>query len=341
MALTTANFQKSIATGTWKPNIYLTNLAMAQFQSPDMFVATKLFPVVPVQLASSFYYKFSKADLARDDMQRKPMFGHVAPTTLGQTDETYNCKVDQIIIGIDQLSAENYTRTGAPGVADPRQAKVRAATEKVNIHLDTMFANSFFKKGVWTNECEGVASSPTDGQFIQFSNDSSDPVQFIDEQKTKIIREGRRIPNKLALGVDTFTALKHNPSILDRIKYSGSTANPATVNENVLAQLFGVDQVVVLYSTYNKAGVGEEEQMDFACDPKGALLCYAPDTPMIDEPSAGYTFAWDVLGGGNYIAMTQYEGYKADHAEFIEGIMAYDMKKTGDDLAVYFDKAVA
>lgn len=331
--------QAAIAKG-WKPNNYLTNLSMAYFANPADFVATKIFPICPVAQSSSYYYTFSKADLARDNVSRKPAFGKVQPAIMGQTDDTYKCEVDQIIVGIDQIGALDYQRSGAPGVADPRRAKVRFASEQMLLHQDVLFAKNFFKAGVWANEWEGVASSPSGKQFLKFSDANFDPVHFFDERKKDIKLSGRRTPNKLALGVEAYNALRNHGDIIERVKYMGSTANPAIVNTNVLAQLFGLDEVVVLESTYNAAGLGQAEDMEFICDPKGALLCYTTDAPAIDEPSAGYIFTWDMLGNGQHVAFDQYEGEKGTHSEFIEGLMSSDMKKTSDDLAIYFKTCV-
>lgn len=336
---TTASIQNQIAKG-WKPNNYLTNLSMAYFANPADFVATKIFPICPVPQSSSYFYTFSKADLARDNVSRKPAFGKVQPAVMGQTDDTYKCEVDQIIVGIDQIGALDYQRSHAPGVADPRRAKVRFASEQMLMHQDVLFASSFFKSGVWANEYAGVDASPTGKQFLKFTDGNFDPVHFFDERKREIKLSGRRTPNKLALGIDAFNALKVHGDIVERVKYTGSTANPATVNESVLAQLFGVDEVVVLQSTYNAAGLGQTEDMEFICDPKGALLCYTTSAPAIDEPSAGYIFTWDMLGNGQFVAFDQFEGEGGTHSEFIEGIMASDMKKTSDDLAIYFKDCV-
>ena len=71
------------------------------------------------------------ADLARDNVARKPAFGKVQPALMGQTDSTYKCEVDQVIVGVDQIDALNYQRSRAPGVADPRRAKAVSYT-----HLD-------------------------------------------------------------------------------------------------------------------------------------------------------------------------------------------------------------
>lgn len=65
-----------------------------------------------------------------------------------------------------------------------------------------------------------------------------------------------RMPNRLGLGINVFNALKVHPGILERVKYGGSTANPASVTENVLAQLFGVEKIVRLFLRCN-SGMAE------------------------------------------------------------------------------------
>ena len=47
-----------------------------------------------------------------------------------------------------------------------------------------------------------------------------------------------------------------------------------------------------------------------------------------------------MLGNGQHVAFDQYEGEKGTHSEFIEGLMSSDMKKTCDDLAIYFKDCV-
>lgn len=339
--LTPASISNQIAKGAFKPNIYLTNMSMAYFQAMDKYVAKEVFPMLPVQLSTAAYYKFNKGDLARDNVQRKPQFGKVAPAIMGHTDDSYSCYVDQVIVGIDQIANLNFQRSKAPGVIDPRRAKAKFIAEQMNIHMDIMFANSFFRTGAWNNEWTGGTSHDSKAKtFIKFNDDNCDPIALFDELMTLIKQQGRRTPNKLALGINAFNALKSNPAIVERVKYSGSTPNPATVNENVLAQLFGIKKVVVFESTYNNAGLGEEDNMQFICDPDDALLVYATDTPAIDEATAGYIFTWDMLGDGNFMPTLQYDGEGGTHAEFMEGLMATDMKKTADDLAIYLHKCV-
>ena len=100
------------------------------------------------------------------------------------------------------------------------------------------------------------------------------------------------------------------------------------------------EQITAAYELWQKAAAGEEADMQFICDSKSALMCYATPTPQIDEPSAGYIFTWDMLGNGSYTAVDQYEGENGTHSEFIEGLMSTDMRKTADDLATFFSAVV-
>lgn len=339
MSVTNQSIQAQIAKG-WKPNNYLTNLSVAHFQPDDWFVSPFVFPIVPVQLSTSYYYKFSKADLARDNVQRKPQFGKAQPMIFGSEEALYKCEVDQIIVGIDQIGTLDYQRAGTPGISDPRRAKVRLATEQMKLHMDRVFAEGYFKTGIWTNEYTGVTgAAPAGKQFYKFDDANFDAVHFFGNLRTEMKRNGRRNPNTLALGVEAYEGLKRNPEILERVKYSGSTANPATINQNVLAQLLEIERVVVLNSTYNAGGLGEED-MQFICDSKGALLCYAAPNPAIDEASAGYTFAWDMLGNGQYLTFDQYEGEKGTHTEYVEGLMSYTPEKVCDELGYFLTECV-
>ena len=333
-ALNPKKLEARIAKGR-KPSRYLSNMSLAAFADMTQYVATSIFPICPVDLSTGFYYVFERGDLVRDYMERKPKLGKVTPVQVGHSDETYICKVDQVITGIDEIEAVNYERSRVPASIDPRRTKARFIATQVHLHLEVLFARMFFQPGVWSNEFAGVASSPGASQFIKFSDSNSDPIKFFDARKRQIMLEGGRIPNKLLLGYDTFNGLKEHPDLIERVKYTGTTANPAQVNEKVLAELFGFEQVKVMNAAYNSAEEGQPANMEFICDPKGALLTYTTPAPRVDEPSAGYIFAWDPFGNGQWIFTDQFDGEGGTHSEYMEGLVAYDMKKTCEDLAVY------
>lgn len=334
-----AGIMVDIAKG-WKPNMYLTNVSIAAFQEPDYYVAPNIFPVCPVSLSAGQYYIFNKAELAKDQVSRKPAFGKVSPAVFSHAEDTYSCKVDQIIIGIDDIAALNYQRTNALASIDPRRAKAKLTSEQMKLHLDRIFAHSFFNKNVWKNVKTGKDATPGTNEFAYFSDANTDIIGLFDDYKRDILLNGRRLPNKLTLGYDAYVAMKNHPQFLERVTGSGSTPNPALVNERVIATVLGIDEVKVMYGTENVAELGQEENMQFVCDTKSALLTYTTSSPAIDEPSAGYIFAWDMLGDGNWMATSAFPGEGGTHSEFVEGLMAYDMRKTCDDLAIYLDGCV-
>ena len=336
MSLTPATISAQIAKGAFRPHTALTNMALAYYQNSKNYFAKAIFPVCRVNLSSDNYYIFNKEDLLRDSWQRKPAYGQVMPAVVSETTGTYACQVDQMIMGIDQIRQTDLQRRQGPGIRDPRQQRTKTIAEQANIHQDILFAENFFKSGVWANEWTGIDDTNTTGkQFIKFSNHNSDPLKFIDERKSEMHGQTGRTPNKLAIGENVFNALKHHPGILERVIHGGTSANPANVTQNALAELFEVDELVVLKSIYNKAKQGKEADMSYIGDPDALLLAYATDAPSPDEPSAGYIFTWDMLGDGQILPIIHRVKDDATHSEEVEGLMACDMKKTADDLAMF------
>ena len=325
-----------IAKGAFRPHTALTNMALAYYQNSKTYFARAIFPVCRVNLSSDNFYIFNKEDLLRDSWQRKPAYGQVMPAVVSEHTDTYTCQVDQMIMGIDQIRQTDLQRRQGPSIRDPRQQRAKTIAEQANIHQDLLFAKKFFKAGVWANEWEGIDETNTAGkQFIKFSNHNSDPLKFIDERKSEMHGQTGRTPNKLAIGENVFNALKHHPGILERVIHGGTSANPANVTQKALAELFEVEELVVLKSIYNKAKQGKDAEMSYIGDPDALLLAYATDAPSVDEPSAGYIFTWDMLGDGQILPIIHRVKDDATHSEEVEGLMAYDMKKTADDLAMF------
>ena len=335
--ITPSQISTQIAKGTFRPHTALTNMALNYFQNFNDYFARAIFPICRVKQSADNYYKFTLEDLLRDGWQRKPAYGKVDPTVIGEETDTYAVKVYQMIMGIDEIRETDIRRRQGPSIAtNSRQWQTKAIAEQANIHQDIAFANAFFRKGVWANELEGIDdTNPTSKQFIKWSNGNSDPITFIAEQKLAMKEKTGRMPNRLAMGANVMNALRKHPGILERVKYGGTSANPAQVSQKAIAELFEVQHLTVMNSIHNKAKQGKEADMGFIADPGAILLAYAPDSPSINEPSAVYIFQWDMLGDGQILPMFNYPGEGGTHSEYIEGLMAYDMKKTADDLAVF------
>src|SRR6478609_8030915 len=221
-------------------NVPLTNISVAYMQSADSFIADKVFPKVKVKKQSDLYWKYSKSDWRRTDVQRR------APSTetpgVGWTMDTdqYFCHVYGVHKDIDDQVRAN---------ADSNFNLDRDATEFVtNQHLlkrDIDWTAAYFTAGVWATQKTGVASAPTAGQFLQWDNAGSDPLSdvagwFIDFRQLTGFA-----PNICVMGAHVMKRLKNHPDIIDRIKFT----QRGVVSEDLIATLFDIDELFVTYAT--------------------------------------------------------------------------------------------
>ena len=171
MRNTPSGISAEIAKGVFRPHTALTNMALSYYQNAANYFARAIFSICPVGLSSDNYYIFDKEDLLRDNWQRKPAYGKVAPAVVSEHTDTYNCQVDQMIMGIDQIRQTDLQRRMGPAIRDPKQQRTKTIAEQANIHQDMLFADKFFKAGAWNDEYSGVDSTTVSGkQFIKFSN---------------------------------------------------------------------------------------------------------------------------------------------------------------------------
>ncbi|MCL2487413.1 MAG: hypothetical protein FWE80_01880 [Oscillospiraceae bacterium] len=326
--------------GTFVPNMYLSNVALAYFQADEDFISRRMFPSIPVALSKSHYYIFDKDDLTRLAVGKKPSMGSVTPGIIGKSDDTYSCDAYQVITGIDQIEATDYIRTSVPGSVNPLRSKAMWIAEQLKLFTDYQWARSFFVPDKWGTVLQGVGSTPGEGEFWQFDNSNSDPIEQFNQLRVVMRLLGLRFPNRICFGVNAWAKLKTNPAILERIVSGGSTPNPANVTKNVVAQLFDLEEVLVGSAVINTAAVGQPGKPEFIVPENDALLVYAPSGPAIDVPSAGYTFSWD-MGLGTNPAVQTFQGPPATHTEFAEGMISYDMKVTSPDLGIYMKDCVS
>lgn len=323
-------------------DVFATNYSMAFFQNPNAYASKSIFPTVPVSLPVGKYAIFSKGDLARVNVAPKPQFGKVQPFQVSTDYDVYSVDVYQAIIGLDLIEQTKVDRSGVPGSSNVKRSRTRILNDQFAMHQDILFADKFFKAGAWENEWTGLDASASDdsNEFLKFGNANFEPIKFFDKLKTDMLKQTRRTPNKLLLGIEAYNALRENPNLIDRINGSSSKASPAILNHADLCRLLDIEQIHVFGATYNAAPFGQPDDMRFIADPTAALLCYAPNSPAIDEPSAGYTYTWDMLGNGQYAPMFVNQGMPGTHSEELEGLLATSHKKTCDELGIFLKDCV-
>lgn len=319
----------------------LTNISIAFMQNASNFVASRVFPNVPVDKQSDKYFTIDRGDFNRNTAKVR------APGTKASQ---VGFKVDSNNTYFADVRASRHdiplqTLANADAALNLEQAGAQLVTHQLLIEKEVDWTSSFFTTGVWTTDVTGVASSPASGEVIQWSDaTSSDPIGDIRTAIDTIEESTGFTPNTLVLGKQVFSALIDNPDIVDRVKYSGGVgnANPASVNEQTLAQLFGLDRVMISRAIQNTAAEGLTNSHSFIAG-KNALLTYVPENPGLLTPTGGYTFSWrGFLNQTNDFGMAT-KRYSIDEleAEVIEGQMAYDHKLVSGDLGYFWSSIAA
>lgn len=316
----------------------LTNISIAFLQNASNFVASRVFPNIPVSKQSDRYYTYDRGDFNRDEMEER------APSTesSGGGYTLDNTPTYYAPVYAFHKDIPDEVRSNADAVLNPDQEATAYVTHKALIKREKLFVNAYFKGGVWSFDYDGVASSPSSGQVLQWSDANSTPIENVRFAKRSVAESTGFKPNKLVLGRAVFDALLDHPDIIDRVKYGqAGVGQPAMANADILARLFEVDELLVMDAIENTAVEGRNASHSFIGGKK-ALLTYSTPSPGLMTPTAGYTFSWTGLLGagaeGNRIRSFRMEQIKSDRVE-IE--MSFAMKLVSADLGFFWDSIVA
>jgi len=315
----------------------LTNISVAFLQQATNFIADRVFPNIPVTKQSDRYYTYDRGMFNRDEMQlRAPGTESAGVNYTVDNTPTYYANVYAIHHDIpDQV------RANADSVLRPDREATELVTHKALIKREKTWVANYFVTGIWTNDYDGVASSPSGSQVLQWNDDASTPIEDVRFAKTTILQSTGFMPNTLVLGQQVYDALADHPDIIDRVKYGQTPGAPAQGTLNALAQLFEVDRILISRAIENTADEGLTNSHSFIAGKK-ALLCYSTPSPGLMTPTAGYTFSWTGLLGaqaaGQRISRFRLERIKSDRVE-IE--MSYAQKLVAADLGFFWDTIVA
>lgn len=314
---------------------YLTNLSVAFVQGNNQFIADKVFPVVPVQKQSDKYPVYDRGYFWRDEVAPRPLGGRNRVIGYKVTDETYVCEEYGIGHYID-----DRVRANADQPLNPDRAATRLVTTQMMIHRDRMWAEAYFKPGVWTTDLTGVAATPGAGQFLQFDQASSTPVKTITEMKDAVLQLTGYEPNVLVMGRKVYRTLKEHPDIIERVKYT----QRGIITPDILASMFEIEKVLIPGAVYNTGAEGAPNTFEFIVPDNDMLMVYAAPNPGLEVPSGGYIFAWTGLIPGETNAFGGVIERGRDgmaHSDYIECRAAFSMHVVAPDLGVFFDNAVA
>jgi hypothetical protein len=321
----------------------LTTMSVGYLQDQKDFVSGTVFPGIPVPSKSDLYYIYNRGDYFRNNMQKRAPGTPAAASGYKLATGTYIAEVWAIKKIID-----DQIRANSDQPLQPDRDATFWLTQQALVNRDVNWASAYFTTGVWGTDLTGVASAPGGGQFLQWNQSGSTPINDILTGQLQIKSTTGMWPNVLVLGAQVFIDLLTNAQVIDRLKYGQTAPGPVVVSTSDLEALFKVERVVVAAAIQTTSAESNVTNSDTTPDTfafiagKAAMLAFAAKSPGIFNASAGYTFNWTGLTGstaaGMRIKKFRWEIDSADHVE-IES--AYALNVVGKDLGYFFASAVS
>lgn len=310
---------------------------------PAGFLADQIFPIVKVGKQSDYYFTWPKGAWFRNEAGARSPGARANRGTIPLSSALYKCI--EYAFG-HKVPIEVINNADAP--IRPMETGTKYATQKVLLAKEIIASNLICTAANWTSS-EDVAglwapqATATDNTFIL-------DVLTAKETIRKLIGF---YPNTMILDAKTFTKIKQVQSVLDRIKYTGTSGKPADVTAQTLAQLFELDRVLIgtgLYSDaeevvaatdFNAVDLWETNATKGSC-----WLGYVSPSPAIDMPSAGYCFNWpgdegmegmrEVAAGGNPYRTVGYYWERDVKSYIVEASEYFDLEITSADAGFLF-----
>ena len=301
----------------------LTNMSVAYQQEADSFVASRVFPTIPVAKQSDLYYTYDQGSFFRDQAKVRADGTESAGSGYGLSTASYSSQVWALHKDIgDQVRANS----DAP--LDPDMDATRFLSQQMLIRQERDWASNYFTTGVWDND-----ATPS----TLWSASGSDPIGDIETAKNTILTNTGYLPNTLVLSYNTYSILKNHADFVDRYKYTSADS----ISAELLARIVEVDRIFVMKGVYNGAAEGATASYSQIGD-KDALLCYVAPQPGLMTVSAGYNMTWTGVGGGLGTS-SAVSRFRMDHlrADRIEIQSAWDFKVVASPLGYFFSNAVA
>lgn len=287
--------------GQLRVDEFLTNYATKYIPDNSTYIADSASTSIPTRNSSGYYATFDRSYWLRDEMQPRPLGGTPTYTDYGVGRK--NFFIDEYALG-HKVDIRQKSNVLAPSSVAPYGSlelnAIQLLTTKALLRRNKLWAATV-AGSTWGQTFTGVASAPTSVQFIQWSAAGSNPIMDIDLWAQNVMQVTGLWPNTLVLGVDTYRKLKQNQFILDLIRYT----QRGVLTQELLAELFGVERVLVATGTQNtapeRAGDNQAPNYEFLFPRTGAWLGHVAREAGTQSPTAIASFRWagllEMLGG--------------------------------------------
>ncbi|QRM23523.1 major capsid protein [Burkholderia pseudomallei] len=253
-------------------NPVLTKVAQG-FTNGDL-VGSELFPRIDVPTRAGQIIQYGKEAFRQYNMRRSPGAA-IQRVSLGFNGQPY--ALFQDALGVP-LRFEIYDEARAIADVD---LQAQAVQMQFNIMLLGLERDQAILATTASNYNSSNVLSASSTEM--WSDPACNPITAVQAAREAVRSKIGRYPNKMVIGAKVFSALKTNPALNDKLKYTSS----ASITTDMLANWFDIKKVVVAMA------VESTDENDTLGDVWGnnAILAYVPEgSTTIAQPSYGYTY---------------------------------------------------
>ncbi len=271
------------------------------------FIASEMFPEVPVKHDSDLYRIFDR-DFRLPETIRSNK-GMAKEATFDVTTGQYILEQHSLKDYVSDRDAENYD------ISDLRADTTEYLTDKILLRMESSVAQLFVNQTSSgnTNASWSQFHSLSTAQQWSLDTVTSNPIPQMDTAATVILEGSGQVANYAMLPHRCLIAAKNHQSVIDRIKYTSADITPA-----MIAGLFDVPQLLVGKAVVDTAAKGLTASISPVWG-DNVFVGYKPDKASPLVPSAGYIFR-------NNIPMTKRWRVEERQSDAIEVNVHYQAK---------------
>lgn len=252
------------------------------------YIASKVFPVIDVASQAGVYGIIPVEQLLQQrNTKRAPGAGYSRGTFQFES-ATYACEEHGAEEPVDDRQAKMYRE-----YFDAEQVSTLRAFSSVLRNAEQRVADSVFNTTTWTGS--SLFTSITD-EWDDIAN--AVPITNVDAAVKKVYDNSGLWANALVVNQKVFRNLRRCAQVIDAIESNGAgdPSKQSDITAEQLAQVFGLDYVIVAGASRNNAKEGQSVSPVQIWSDEYAMVCRVATSADMAEPCIGRLFHWSEDG---------------------------------------------
>lgn len=320
----------------------LTNVAIAYFQEPGIFIADQLSPHVRSSKPADYYFIYGKEHFNVVNAIRRPGTTPVEVEHTVSTDQ-YVCQEYSL-----REKVTDEEKEAADNPIEPEADTTRYVSERLRLSREKRVADEVTDNG---NYQVGFYET-LDAEAQWNAYETSSPIEKIQYAMDAVAAQGRQ-PNTMWMGYEVWSKLRHHPDFLSRLP-----SNTTQIVTTALLKLLWeeIEEVAIGSALYNTAAEGQDEDLGYVWGKYFGVAYINRAMPNKKQPSFNYTFVWPysvrggrirrdnqpgAANGTVYQARTYRHADEGARSDWAEVAMREGFKITGPHMAYLIEEAVA